>query len=88
MSAPPLTRVAVYRRSVAASLERVWENVHDWEHLPWLHGESFHHIDLLDSGRWGSHGLAGRAMITCDETSNLPSKQFGNNLGGPAGRRG
>jgi len=38
---------------VGASLERVWENVHDWEHLPWLHGSSFSRIDLIDSGAWG-----------------------------------
>jgi nitrite reductase/ring-hydroxylating ferredoxin subunit len=47
------TCVAVYRRSVAASLEQVWENVHDWEHLPWLHRISFSSIELLDSGSWG-----------------------------------
>ena len=34
---PGLTSVATYRRRIGASLERVWENVHDWEHLPWLH---------------------------------------------------
>ena len=28
------TEVAVYRRKIGASLERVWENVLDWEHLP------------------------------------------------------
>jgi phenylpropionate dioxygenase-like ring-hydroxylating dioxygenase large terminal subunit len=33
--------VATYRRTVAASLARVWENVLDWEHLPWLHRETF-----------------------------------------------
>jgi nitrite reductase/ring-hydroxylating ferredoxin subunit len=38
---------------VRASLERVWENVHDWEHLPWLHAASFSRIDLVDSGPWG-----------------------------------
>jgi nitrite reductase/ring-hydroxylating ferredoxin subunit len=38
---------------VRASLERVWENVHDWEHLPWLHGSNFSRIDLIDSGAWG-----------------------------------
>ena len=48
---PPLTRVAVYRRTIAASLERVRENVHDWEHLPWLHRESF---SSIDSGAWPS----------------------------------
>jgi nitrite reductase/ring-hydroxylating ferredoxin subunit/uncharacterized protein YndB with AHSA1/START domain len=50
---PSLTRAAVYERSVSASLERVWENVHDWEHLPSLHRESFCEIECLDSGDWG-----------------------------------
>ncbi len=44
--APPLTSVAVYRRTVRAPLERVWENVRDWEHLPWLHRTSFASIAL------------------------------------------
>ncbi len=48
-----LTSVAVYRRTVRASLARVWENVLDWEHLPWLHRSSFSDIKLLDSGPWG-----------------------------------
>jgi len=48
-----LTRVAVYRRSVQASLDRVWENVLDWEHLPWLHRTSFAAIDCQDAGSWG-----------------------------------
>jgi nitrite reductase/ring-hydroxylating ferredoxin subunit len=38
---------------VNASIERVWENVHDWEHLPWLHSGSFSSIDLRESGSWG-----------------------------------
>jgi nitrite reductase/ring-hydroxylating ferredoxin subunit len=40
--------VAVYRRTVHASLERVWENVLDWEHLPWLHRHTFAHVRLLE----------------------------------------
>jgi nitrite reductase/ring-hydroxylating ferredoxin subunit len=48
-----LTRVGVYRRSVRASLERVWENVLDWEHLPWLHRSSFAAIEADDAGDWG-----------------------------------
>jgi nitrite reductase/ring-hydroxylating ferredoxin subunit len=48
-----LTRAAVYEREVSASLQRVWENVHDWEHLPWLHAQAFCGIELLDSGPWG-----------------------------------
>lgn len=48
-----LTTVAVYERSVGASLARVWENVRDWEHLPWLHASSFRDIALLDAGEHG-----------------------------------
>lgn len=54
-----LSRAASYKRTVAASLERVWENVHDWEHLPWLHRFSFSGIQLEAAGDWGW-----RALIT------------------------
>ena len=43
-----LTLVATYRRTIHASLERIWENVLDWEHLPWLHRKSFAAIQLID----------------------------------------
>lgn len=49
----PLALAATYRREVAASLARVWENVHDWEHLPWLHGSSFAAVELLGRGPAG-----------------------------------
>jgi phenylpropionate dioxygenase-like ring-hydroxylating dioxygenase large terminal subunit len=52
-AAMSLTSVAVYERTVRASLERVWENVLDWEHLPWLHRATFGHIRLLDGSRDG-----------------------------------
>jgi nitrite reductase/ring-hydroxylating ferredoxin subunit len=45
--------IAVYQRRVAASLERVWENVLDWEHLPWLHHDAFCGVELEESGAWG-----------------------------------
>jgi nitrite reductase/ring-hydroxylating ferredoxin subunit len=48
-----LTRVATYERTVPTSAERVWENVRDWEHLPWLHSSSFSSIDCVDEGEWG-----------------------------------
>ena len=48
-----LVRIATYERTVRASLERVWENVLDWEHLPWLHRGSFASIEREDSGPWG-----------------------------------
>ncbi|HSJ98543.1 MAG TPA: Rieske 2Fe-2S domain-containing protein [Myxococcota bacterium] len=61
MAAPAaaLTRVAVYRRRVAASAARVWENVRDWEHLPWLHRMSFRSIVLEDEGDWGWRARVG-----------------------------
>ena len=42
-----LRTVARYDRIVGASLERAWENVRDWEHLPWLHNRSFRSIELV-----------------------------------------
>jgi nitrite reductase/ring-hydroxylating ferredoxin subunit len=51
--ASPLTCVAIYERPVRVGIERVWENVRDWEHLPWLHGGSFRAIDLVDEADWG-----------------------------------
>jgi hypothetical protein len=48
MSSETLTLVATYRRTIQASLERIWENVRDWEHLPWLHRRSFRAIQLLE----------------------------------------
>jgi len=48
-----LASVAVYERTVRASLDRVWENVLDWEHLPWLHRTTFGHIRLLATSRDG-----------------------------------
>jgi nitrite reductase/ring-hydroxylating ferredoxin subunit len=48
-----LALAGTYRREVAASLARVWENVHDWEHLPWLHGTSFAAVELLGRGPRG-----------------------------------
>ena len=51
--------LASYERNVHASLERVWENVLDWEHLPWLHRISFCSIEREDSGPWGWRARVG-----------------------------
>ncbi len=53
------TLVAEYRRTIAASLERVWENVLDWEHLPFVHAASFLDIEVEDSGAWGWRARVG-----------------------------
>ncbi|MCX2979698.1 Rieske (2Fe-2S) protein [Halieaceae bacterium IMCC14734] len=48
-----LVSVATYTRLVGASIERVWENVLDWEHLPHLHDTSFSFSELDEAGAWG-----------------------------------
>lgn len=53
MSAPELVRVAVYERTIRASVERIWENVLDWEHLPGLHRDAFGAIRCLEAGADG-----------------------------------
>jgi nitrite reductase/ring-hydroxylating ferredoxin subunit len=61
-----LSEVATYTRRVRASAERVWENVHDWEHLPYLHGGSFRSIqcERADARGWRARvGLANGAEI-------------------------
>jgi hypothetical protein len=45
--------LGTYRRVIRASVERVWENVLDWEHLPWLHHGSFESIALITAGAGG-----------------------------------
>ena len=50
---PALHLAATYRRRVAASLPRIWENVFDWEHLAHLHDGSFAACTLIESGSWG-----------------------------------
>jgi nitrite reductase/ring-hydroxylating ferredoxin subunit len=48
-----LRQVGHYDRIVGASIERAWENVRDWEHLPWLHRSSFRTIELIEQSRHG-----------------------------------
>ncbi len=54
-----LAEVACYRRVVGASLERVWENVLDWEHLPWLHSSAFASIEVQDASPRGWRARVG-----------------------------
>jgi nitrite reductase/ring-hydroxylating ferredoxin subunit len=83
----PLTSVAIYRRSLGASIERVWENVRDWEHLPWLHRESFASIALEqeDERGWraqiGLRGGAG-AMIRLELVASDDRRYVARTLAG------
>ena len=52
-NAANLTEVAIYKRAIRANLDRVWENVLDWAHLPWLHESSFDYVELDEAGEWG-----------------------------------
>jgi nitrite reductase/ring-hydroxylating ferredoxin subunit len=54
-----LTCAGRYRRSIGAGIERVWENVLDWEHLPWLHESSFASIELLEESASGWRARVG-----------------------------
>ncbi|MGV0035564.1 MAG: Rieske (2Fe-2S) protein [Candidatus Azotimanducaceae bacterium WSBS_2022_MAG_OTU7] len=48
-----MVKVATYDRLILAPLVRVWENVLDWEHLPYLHDTSFSYVELDVGGQWG-----------------------------------
>jgi nitrite reductase/ring-hydroxylating ferredoxin subunit len=48
-----LALAATYTREVRAGIERIWENVLDWEHLPALHDIYFNHVALIEIGSWG-----------------------------------
>jgi nitrite reductase/ring-hydroxylating ferredoxin subunit len=85
---PQLTSVATYRRRLAASAERVWENVRDWEHLPWLHRESFASIELEheDARGWrAAIGLraAADARIRLELVASDDRRYVARTLAGP-----
>jgi nitrite reductase/ring-hydroxylating ferredoxin subunit len=44
---------ATYSRELPVSIERLYENAIDWEHLPHLHRSSFARIECADAGVWG-----------------------------------
>ena len=45
--------VGTYRRVLPVSLERMYENTLDWEHLPFVHSSSFAAIECIEAGSWG-----------------------------------
>jgi nitrite reductase/ring-hydroxylating ferredoxin subunit len=42
-----------YCRELPVSIERLYENAIDWEHLPYLHRNSFAQVECADAGAWG-----------------------------------
>lgn len=63
-SASRLDHVGSYRRRLPVSLDRMYENVLDWQHLPYLHDSSFSSIECDSAGAWGW-----RATITSQQGS-------------------
>lgn len=62
-----LSHVATYTREMPVSLERMYENALDGEHLPYLHQSTFSYVDILESGSWGWRAKAGmqpRSVLT------------------------
>jgi nitrite reductase/ring-hydroxylating ferredoxin subunit len=51
--APSLELAVTWRREIRAGIERIWENVFDWEHLPVLHEMYFNAVELIAIGNWG-----------------------------------
>jgi nitrite reductase/ring-hydroxylating ferredoxin subunit len=76
---PDLVVAGIYEREIGASLERVWENVYDWEHLPFLHSEAFTSISLVDSGDWGWRarvGMMGGSEATIELITNRAAHHY------------
>jgi nitrite reductase/ring-hydroxylating ferredoxin subunit len=68
---PALHLAATYRREVGASIDRIFENVFDWEHLPALHDTYFTAIEHLDGGDWGWRVRLSRPPSTPDRDQVL-----------------
>lgn len=56
-----LVEVGEYRRELGASLQRMFENALDWEHLPHLHAGSFGSIDIIEADAAGWRASAAMA---------------------------
>lgn len=77
----PVTPAAVYERELDASVERIWENVLDWEHLPYLHSQSFTSVRMTsqDANHWcGEVGLpdSGGATVELDVRLDRPNLRY------------
>jgi nitrite reductase/ring-hydroxylating ferredoxin subunit len=77
MATTALVRVAGYRREIAGSLALAWDNVLDWEHLPWLHRQSFRSIEKRDAGAWGWRARVGLAPRREIELELLVEREAG-----------
>ena len=65
----PMRIAGHYSRVVGASITRAWENVRDWEHLPFLHADSFSDCRLEDEGSWGWRAITKGVGPAADRSS-------------------
>ena len=70
-----LDHVGSYRRRLPVSLERMYENTLDWQHLPHLHSSSFASIAIETAGAWGW-----RAAVTSGEGEQATTSRIELNL--------
>lgn len=45
--------IGTYLRVLPISVERLYENAIDWEHLPYVHRSSFARVECIEAGEWG-----------------------------------
>ncbi len=45
--------IGTYLRALPVSVERLYENAIDWEHLPYVHRSSFARVECIEAGEWG-----------------------------------
>jgi nitrite reductase/ring-hydroxylating ferredoxin subunit len=71
--------VAIYRRRMPVSLERMVENALDWEHLPWLHSSSFETIRVLSAD--ADHWRARSRLVGAEEETLLELRLHPDRMG-------
>jgi nitrite reductase/ring-hydroxylating ferredoxin subunit len=83
-----IPHVGTYRRVLPVSLERMYENALDWEHLPHVHSSSFSQIDCEAQGPWGWRaalvGSSGDASVVELQLDRVCRRWITRNLSGPA----
>ena len=53
-----MPHLGTYLRVLPVSLERLYENAIDWEHLQYLHRGSFARVECIEDGQWGFRARA------------------------------
>src|SRR5260370_20349527 len=81
-----------YTREIRAGIERTWENVLDWEHLPALHELYFTDVALIESGSWGwrveltkAPGTADRRMLVELQIDRVKARYWVRTVAGDGG---